>query len=84
MFFTIPTWRESRFIVVPVVAKTPIAKKQEIVKDLTTKFKEIKSIIQNINVRETNAILGNKSFKMYGSDFIMDKLGDLKIKISPL
>ena len=56
-------------------------KKQEIVKDLTTKFKEIKSIIQNINIRETNAILGNKNFKMYGSDFIMDKLGELKIKI---
>ena len=59
-------------------------KKQEIIKDLTTKFKEIKSVIQNINVKETNAILGNKNFKMYGTDFIMDKLGDLKIKISPL
>ena len=71
-------------MVIFVTTDGKMYKKQEIVKDLTTKFKEIKSIIQNINVRETNAILGNKSFKMYGSDFIMDKLGDLKIKISPL
>lgn len=59
-------------------------KKQEIIRDLTTRFKEIKSIIQNINTKETNAILGNKNYKMYGTDFIMDKLGELKIKISPL
>ena len=71
-------------MVIFVTTDGKMYKKQEIVKDLTTKFKEIKSIIQNINVRETNAILGNKSFKMYGSDFIMDKLGELKIKISPL
>ena len=71
-------------MVIFVTTDGKMYKKQEIVKDLTTKFKEIKSIIQNINVRETNAILGNKSFKMYGTDFIMDKLGELKIKISPL
>ena len=71
-------------MVIFVTTDGKMYKKQEIIKDLTTKFKEIKSIIQNINVRETNAILGNKNFKMYGTDFIMDKLGELKIKISPL
>ena len=71
-------------MVIFVTTDGKMYKKQEIIKDLTTKFKEIKSIIQNINIRETNAILGNKNFKMYGTDFIMDKLGELKIKISPL
>ena len=71
-------------MVIFVTTDGKMYKKNEIVKDLTTKFKDIKSIIQNINVRETNAILGNKNFKMYGTDFIMDKLGNLKIKISPL
>ena len=64
-------------MVIFVTTDGKMYKKQEIIKDLTTKFKEIKSIIQNINVRETNAILGNKNFKMYGTDFIMDKLGEL-------
>lgn len=71
-------------MVIFVTTEGKMYKKQEIIKDLTTKFKEIKSIIQNINIRETNAILGNKNFKMYGTGFIMDKLGELKIKISPL
>lgn len=71
-------------MVIFVTTDGKMYKKQEIIKDLTTKFKEIKSVIQNINIRETNAILGNKNFKMYGTDFIMDKLGNLKIKISPL
>lgn len=71
-------------MVIFVTTDGKMYKKQEIIKDLTTKFKEMKSIIQNINIRETNAILGNKNFKMYGTDFIMDKLGELKIKISPL
>ena len=71
-------------MVIFVTTEGKMYKKQEIIKDLTTKFKEIKSVIQNINIRETNAILGNKNFKMYGTDFIMDKLGELKIKISPL
>ena len=71
-------------MVIFVTTDGKMYKKQEIIKDLTTKFKEIKSIIQNINIRETNAILGNKNFKMYGTDFIMDRLGKLKIKISPL
>lgn len=71
-------------MVIFVTTEGKMYKKQEIVKELTTKFKEIKSIIQNINIKENNAILGNKNFKMYGTDFIMDKLGNLKIKISPL
>ena len=71
-------------MIIFVTTEGKMYKKQEIIKDLTTKFKEIKSIIQNINIRETNAILGNKNFKMYGTGFIMDKLGELKIKISPL
>ena len=71
-------------MVIFVTTEGKMYKKQEIIKDLTTKFKEIKSIIQNINIRETNEILGNKNFKMYGTGFIMDKLGELKIKISPL
>ena len=49
-------------MVIFVTTDGKMYKKQEIIKDLTTKFKEIKSIIQNINIRETNAILGNKNF----------------------
>ena len=74
-------------MVIFVTTDGKMYKKQEIVKDLTTKFKEIKSIIQNINVRETNAILGNKNFKMLaskglGMEFNVKKVGVLEEKLN--
>ena len=59
-------------------------KRDEIVKELTTKYSNIKSIVQNINEKKTNAILGNKIIKLYGPEFIVDKIGELRFKISPL
>lgn len=71
-------------MIIFVTTEGKMYKKKELIDDLTNKFKEIKSIVQNINIKDTNAILGNITYKMYGTDFIMDKLGNLKIKISPL
>ena len=61
-------------MVIFVTTEGKMYKKQEIIKDLTTKFKEIRSIIQNINIRETNAILGN------GSDKILSNTLSSKIR----
>ena len=71
-------------MIILVTTEGKLYKREEIVKDLTSKYKNIKSIVQNINTKDTNAILGNKIFKLFGSDFIVDKIGDLKFKISPL
>lgn len=58
--------------------------KEEIVDELTNKIPQIKSIVQNINTKKTNIILGRQCITLYGSDKIVDYIGDLKFEISPL
>lgn len=57
---------------------------ENIVKDITNKYPQIKSIIQNINQEKSNVILGQKCKTLYGQDFIEDELEGYKFKISPL
>ena len=42
----------------------------------------IKSIILNINNEETNVVLGKQDILLYGQDYIIDELCNLKFKIS--
>ena len=44
----------------------------------------IKSIIQNINSKPTNVILGLESKTLWGEDTISDYIGDFRFNISPL
>lgn len=71
-------------MVIFVTTDGKMYKRDEIIKELTSKYPNIKSVVQNINVEATNAILGSKTIKLYGSDFIVDKINELKFKISPL
>jgi len=71
-------------MIIFVTINQKIARREAIVKELLVKFPNIKTIVQNINEKQTSAILGNTNIKWYGSGFIVDKLQDLKFKISPL
>lgn len=57
-------------------------------KDLTNKiiqkFPEVKSIVKNINTKNTNIIMGEKNVNLYGNGYITDILGDYTFKISPM
>ncbi len=44
---------------------------------------QVKSIIQNINLRSDNIILGNKNITLFGDDKLTVELGDLKFNVSP-
>lgn len=44
---------------------------------------EVKSIIQNINTRSDNIIMGNKNIVLWGKDKLTMLLGDLKFNVSP-
>lgn len=55
-----------------------------LVNKLTHKFENIKSIIKNINTKNTNVILGNENINLYGNGYIKDILGDFIFKISPM
>lgn len=56
--------------------------KQNFIKALKERHPEITTIIQNINDRKTNVILGNKEYVLYGKGYIEDSLLGVKFKIS--
>lgn len=58
--------------------------KDAIISELINKYPNVVSIIQNINSDNTNVIFGKKCITLYGKDYIIDRLGDYKFKISPL
>ena len=57
---------------------------KELVEDLTSKYPNIKTIVKNINMKNTNVILGLENVNLYGDGYITDILGDYTFKISPL
>ena len=52
------------------------------VKELLKKFPSVKTIIQNINARDTNVILGEKEFILFGKGYIEDTILGVKFRIS--
>lgn len=57
---------------------------QELVEELTNKYPNIKTIVKNINMKNTNVILGLENVNIFGDGYIKDILGDYTFKISPL
>lgn len=49
-----------------------------------TALEGMKSISININKEKTNVILGSKVKTLWGADYIVDYIGDIKYQISPL
>ena len=45
--------------------------------------KKIRSVMQNINPKQTNVVLGEKVRCLWGKDYIYDNIGECKFKISP-
>ena len=52
--------------------------------ELTHKFENIKSIIKNINTKNTNVILGNENINLYGNGYIIYILGVFIFNIWPM
>lgn len=57
--------------------------KDEFCEFMIKKCSKIKSIIQNINTKNTNVILGEKNIRLYGKDTIKDYIGEFAFNISP-
>lgn len=54
----------------------------DIVTYLVNKYSNIKSIILNLNDKNTNVILGDKEKVLYGNDYINDIYDGIKVKLS--
>ena len=76
--------KTNEILVTLVLNDNNLKKEKELIKFLTEKHTNIKSIVKNFNTKNTNVILGNKTEVIYGDGYIYDILGDYKFKISPL
>jgi len=52
------------------------------VKTLRARHPEITTIVQNVNTRQTNVILGEQEHTLYGPGFIVDELCGMRFRIS--
>lgn len=67
-----------------VINGDEIPNEENLIIELTNTFPKIKTIVKNINKKNTNVILGQKNINIYGNGFIEDVLGEYRFKISPL
>ena len=72
----------NEIMVVLITNVNSFPNRKEIVKDLVKKHPNIKTVVQNINTRDTNVILGEKEIVLYGNGYIEDILLGVKFKIS--
>ncbi|HAT4221208.1 TPA: 23S rRNA (uracil(1939)-C(5))-methyltransferase RlmD [Clostridium perfringens] len=71
-------------MVVLVTNGEKLPHKEEFVDLMVKNIPGIKSVIQNINLKKTNVILGLESKTLWGEDTISDCIGDFRFNISPL
>lgn len=77
-------FKTGEIMVVLVINGDKLVKSDELVNKLLEYFPDIKSIILNVNTRNTNIILGHKNICIYGQKYITDYIGSFKFEISPL
>ena len=70
------------YMVVIITNEDILPKKEEIVKKIKNKFPNVKSIIQNINNKKTNVILGDKTNLLFGTLTLFERLMGLKFILS--
>ena len=74
--------KTNEIMCIVVTNKSKFEREQELVEAIAGEFHNVKTIIKNINNKNTNVILGQKNVVLYGDGFIYDKLGEYTFKIS--
>ncbi len=77
-------FKTNELMVVLVVNGQKLPGSDKLVQILTQKYPNLKSIMLNVNTRNTNIILGTKNVCLFGQKFISDYIGKYKFNISPL
>ncbi|MBD9009976.1 MAG: 23S rRNA (uracil(1939)-C(5))-methyltransferase RlmD [Clostridiales bacterium] len=70
-------------MVVIVTKEDELPNKKELISAISDTKLKISGIIQNINTRDTNVVLGRKNIILWGREFVSDKLDKLNFEISP-
>ncbi|WP_051217400.1 23S rRNA (uracil(1939)-C(5))-methyltransferase RlmD [Paenibacillus assamensis] len=72
----------NEMMIVLVTNGERLPQKEVIVDALVDRLPQLKSICQNINSKQTNVIMGDKTKVLWGSETITDYIGDLQFAIS--
>ncbi len=75
---------ESGRLVCIVTNCEKLPKAEELVKALQKEVEGLTGVLQNLNDKKTNVVLGRRFRTLWGEDYIMDSLGDCRFKLSPL
>lgn len=76
--------KTNEIMCVIVINGIQMPKEDELVEAVMSNFKNVKTIVKNINMKNTNVILGKENINLYGDGYITDILGEYTFKISPL
>lgn len=77
-------FKTNEIMVILVTLHKNIPHINELIEDLNCNVTDIKSIIQNINKKNTNWVMGEECITLYGEDHITDYISNFKFNISPL
>ncbi|BDG48903.1 23S rRNA (uracil(1939)-C(5))-methyltransferase RlmD [Parageobacillus sp. KH3-4] len=69
-------------MVVLITRTAELPHKKKIVQEIIESVPNVKSIIQNINPKRTNVIMGDETKVLWGAEYIYDYIGDIKFAIS--
>ena len=75
--------KTNEYMCIMVINGKKMEKQEDFVTYLTKQFPEIKSIIINSNMKNTNVILGKENHIIFGNGYIKDILGNFEFQISP-
>lgn len=82
--FVVRTAYHSKDTMLIIVTRTnTLPHEKELVERITSLHPEIQSVIHNINNRRTNVIFGDRMRTIYGENYIVDRIGSIRYRLSP-
>ena len=72
----------NEILLILVTTSTKVPGIQEFVSAVTQKVPELKGVIINKNDKRTNVVLGNVFKTVWGDDFLIEEVGDIKYRVS--
>lgn len=76
--------KTDEIMVVFVINGDKFPNEEKITKQIIEKFHNVKTVVKNINKKNTNVIMGDKNIVLFGKGYIEDTLGEFTFKISPM
>lgn len=76
------SYKKHEVMVTLVLTDSKLPNKNDFIKELTTRHPEIKTVVLNVNDRDTSYILGDKELVLYGPGYIEDILCKKTFRIS--